>query len=184
MDKILKKVGLLTYCQFKLNTDQGTFANKLNDIVENKSLDIFSDMGDVFSRNEKNYKGSVTHQGFEIRRKRKLFDMNMNFTKIKGTFEQNKDALQLNIELRAFHPFLTFYYVFLAIIYSIFLISFIFTGGFDGNYFVLPFILVHALFMAGIPYLVLKRGLKKTLYEIEREFNYLVNTNIQIVREN
>ncbi|MCR9174191.1 MAG: hypothetical protein NXI10_16965 [bacterium] len=141
-------------------------------------------MGDVFSRNDKNYKGSITYQGFEIRRKRKFFDVNMNFTLIKGTFEPNGDSLQLHIELRAFHPLLIVYYAFLTVIYSVFLISFVVSGGFDGNYFLFPFFLVHGLFMAGVPYLVLKRGLKKTLYEIEREFNYLVNTNIVRTEKN
>lgn len=44
-------------------------------------------------------------------------------------------------------------------------------GGME--FFIFPFIIVHAIFMLGFPYLMMRRSVSKMKYELEREFFYM-----------
>ena len=67
---------------------------------------------------------------------------------------------------------------FLIVIYGIGFISLLFAGiGEDGGEMMtligLPFLLLHAAFMFGIPYLVMRNSTKRMKYDLTREFHYL-----------
>jgi hypothetical protein len=67
------------------------------------------------------------------------------------------------------------FYVFAIIFYSIFIATFFMADSIRGDAvgFALPFIFVHAAFMFGIPYFIMRRGAKKMKHELEREFYYI-----------
>ena len=68
-----------------------------------------------------------------------------------------------------------FFYIFIIVFYLIFLVFFLFTSFFEKDtvpFIVLPFILVHAMLMLGIPYFVMHRSVSRMKYELERDFHF------------
>jgi preprotein translocase subunit YajC len=43
----------------------------------------------------------------------------------------------------------------------------------NGAQFAIPFIFIHAVFMFGIPYFMMRRSARKMKHDLEREFFYL-----------
>ena len=129
----------------------------------------------MFSSSKTEYKGHVGFDNFKIKRKRKFFDMNMNFAVAQGTYKQKENILIIEAEINGFSGMMIPFYVFGIIFYSIFIVTFILAeniGG-GGMAFVLPFILLHATLMFGLPYFVMRRSTYRMKHELEREFYYM-----------
>ena len=65
------------------------------------------------------------------------------------------------------------FYILILLFYGVFLGVFTQDAGDNMPGFVLPFVVLHGLFMAGIPYLIMRRGVSKMKYELERELHYI-----------
>ncbi|AUC15859.1 hypothetical protein BTO06_12165 [Tenacibaculum sp. SZ-18] len=175
MKELLKKLKLIDYLQTELIIQKNDFVNKLRNHVDEGSTGIFSDTFDVFSSSKNEYKGEVSFNGFKIKRRRKFFDMNMNMAVAKGTYSQKDDKLIIDTEINGFHGMMIPFYIFCIIIYGVFIVGFLSADEIGGNApgFAFPFIIIHAAFMMGIPYFIMKRSTKRLKHELEREFFYL-----------
>lgn len=175
MKEFLKKLKLIDYLQTELIIQKNDFVNKLQKHVDESSTSIFSDTFDVFSSSKNEYKGEVNFNGFKIKRRRKLFDMNMNVAVAKGTYSQKGDKLIIDTEINGFHGMMIPFYIFCIIIYGVFIVGFLSADEIGGDVpgFAVPFIFVHAAFMMGIPYFIMRRSTKRLKHELEREFFYL-----------
>ncbi|MEL6628917.1 MAG: hypothetical protein AAFQ92_25590, partial [Bacteroidota bacterium] len=81
-----EKLGLIDYMTMTLEIDKLDFVRKLRKQIDESSLGVFSDVGDAFSSSKNEFKGQVDHEGFQIKRKRKMFDTSFNFAVAKGQF--------------------------------------------------------------------------------------------------
>ena len=81
------------------------------------------------------------------------------------------DKLNFKIEINAFRKIMFLFLGFILVFYAGFLCFFIF-GDAEIPFFILPFLLVHSLFMIGIPYFLMRRSVKKMQYDLERDFHY------------
>jgi hypothetical protein len=172
MNNILRKIGLLDSMKVELEIDKKEFVKILKaNVDENKS-----DFLDVFSSSKNNYKGVVSYDSFEIKRKHRLFDMNMNFAKVMGKFKQKENNLLIDMNINAFQGKMMVMFIFMLLFYTIFIIGFSFAENVDGNAagIALPFIFIHALFMFGIPYLMSRRSVSRMKYEIERDLYFML----------
>lgn len=124
------------------------------------------------------YKGKVGFDNFKIRRKSEFFDTNMNLSVAQGTYKQKENMLIIETEINGFNKMMIPFYIIVLVFYSIFISSFIFLDNseFDTLFFI-PFIPIHAAFMFGIPYIMMRRSTRRMKHELEREFYYL--TKIQ-----
>ena len=75
MKNLLIKLKLIDYLNTELKISKSEFLRKLNLIVDEGSTNSLTDIFDVFSSSKNEYKGKVDFTKFEIRRKRKFFDM-------------------------------------------------------------------------------------------------------------
>jgi hypothetical protein len=92
-----------------------------------------------------------------------------------GNFIQKGNLLEINTEINAFRGMMIPFYVFCFIIYSFFIIG-CFTGdGIKDNFEAIGFLftIIHAVFMMGVPYLIMRGSTKSLKHELEREFYYL-----------
>ncbi|WP_300565091.1 hypothetical protein, partial [Flavobacterium sp.] len=89
------------------------------------------------------------------------------------------DKLVLKADINGFHKAMKFFYAFVIVFYIIFLLGFSATMFFNNDadfapFFALPFILLHACLMLGIPYFIMRRGVKRMKYELERDFHFWI----------
>ena len=175
MDTILRKLKLIENFNTELEIEKGEFIEKLRLQVDPSGLGLFSNLEDLFSSSKNDFKGYVGRDYFEIKKKKRFFDMNNNFSIVKGTCTQNGNKLIVNAEIKGFNkaliPFLIIIPIFYLLIITIFLILYIVDN--DVPLFILPFILFHGLFMIGIPYFIYRRSVKNMAKELEKEFFYL-----------
>jgi len=133
-------------------------------------------MFDIFSSSNNEYRGRVEREGFEIRRKRKLFDLNQNLAIASGTYKQFGEKLVVETEINGFSNWMIPYYIVTIFFYAIFFGGILFASTSSGEMvgFIFPFIFLHAIFMLGLPYFLMKRSTQKMRYELEREFHYMI----------
>jgi hypothetical protein len=168
MKEFLRKIKLVDWLTTELHISKNEFINNLNAIIDQGDTGLFT--FEMLSSGENELVGRIDYYGFKIRRRRRFFDTNMNFAIAKGTFEEQNGALKIETEINGFSGFFIPYYLFLIIICTI-----LFWGiSTSSNDFFLSFILFFfALLMLGIPYLIMRRSVKRLKYELEREFYYL-----------
>lgn len=175
MKEFLQKLKLIDYFQTELDIKKNDFVSKLREQVDEGSTSTFSDTFDVFSSSKNEYKGEINQDSFKIKRRRRFFDMNINMAVAIGTYKQKDDLLIINTEINGFQGVMIPFYIFCIIIYSVFIVGFFSADNIGGNApgFTFPFILMHAAFMMGLPYLMMRRSTKRLKHELEREFYYL-----------
>lgn len=175
-DAWLDRLKLRDYLTVELAVTKSDFVNKLKQIVDPGTVGgMFADTFDVFSSSKKVYKGEVSSAGFLIKRRRRFFDFNSIGARAKGTYGQSDKGLRVDVTVNGFESSFTIYYIAITIFYSLFLGTVVFAGmsGSGFPFFAVPFILLHATFMYGWPYFMMKRAVANTKRELEREFYFL-----------
>jgi len=175
MKEFLEKIKLVDYMTTEIEMQKDEFVKKFKESVDEGSVDFFSGAFDVFSSSKNEYKGHVGLKDFEIKRRKRMFDVNMSFAVAKGKFKSNEENIIVETEINGFSGMMIPFYLFLILFYLGF-VGMIFFAGETGNDEVLmafPFLIIHAVFMLGIPYFMMRRGVKRMKYELERDFFYL-----------
>ena len=172
MKDFLRKIHLTNNFTIEFEIDKNDFFKILQSNVDESQPDFF----DAFSSSKNEYKGIVTQDSFEIKRKRRFFDMNFNFAKAKGTIIQRHSELIIDTEINAFQGNMIFMFISLIAFYLVFIIAFATADDINGDAtgFAFPFILVHALFMFGIPYLLASRSVSRMKYDLERDLYFMI----------
>jgi len=173
MNDILKKLKLIDYLSIELDVTKSHFVNRLHTIVEpGQVTGMFADTFDVFSSSKKRYKGEVTSAGFQIKRRKRLFDFNSMGARVNGTLSHNGDGVRVDMVINGFEKSYIFYFIMIAVFYLFFLGMMLMVD--SAPVFVIPFVLLHACFMFGLPYFLMKRAVSSTLHDLERELYFLV----------
>ncbi|SDK73500.1 hypothetical protein SAMN05421823_103413 [Catalinimonas alkaloidigena] len=182
MDSIspfLKKLGLVDSFSTKVAISQKEFVARLRKHVDEGNTSAFSGAFDVLSSSKNEYKGHVGRSEFKIKRRKRLFEVGMSAL-AKGTFRQSGEYVVIETEVDGFKRMMIPFYVIGFIMYSVFIFSMLFMddGNGPGSFVFLPFILFHASLMFGMPYLMMRRSVKKMKYELEREFHYMASKQV------
>lgn len=174
MKAFLKKIRLVDNFTVKIETQKKDFVPKFQAHVdEGKTTGLFSNVFDILSSSENEFKGQVGYDYFEIKRKRKLFDSKASFAKALGTYRQDGEHLVIKTEVNGFSNMMIPFYVFVLIFYIFFITMFFQGGGIGGNGIAIPFVLLHGLLMFGMPYFMMRRSTKRMKAALEREFYYI-----------
>lgn len=176
MQDFLRKTKLINHFTIELQMDKQTFVNRLSAITDEGRTGLFSNPFEVFSSNKKAYKGHVAFDEFSIKKQKLAFHASYDFTTAKGVLMENNGRLTIETEVRGFNNHMTFYYILLIAIYSTFIVFVINSDG-KAPLFVVPFIALHGMLMFAIPYFMMKRGVERMVYDLEREFFYLTKND-------
>jgi len=167
------KLGLRDHFALELDMTKSDFVNRLQKIVDHGSTGMFSNSFEALSSSKNIYKGEVSSSGFNIRRRRRLFEFNQGAAIAVGSISQSNEKVVIDTEINGFQKKHIFFFVILILLYTIFmgLILFLPSDG-DENFpiFILPFILLHGAFMIFLPYMMMKKSVARTKYDLEREF--------------
>src|SRR5688572_17993077 len=164
MKKALQNLGLYDRLRMELPISRNDFVRALSAHVD-----------DTLSSGRKIYKGTVTSDSFELKRKRRLFDTNLAWIKLQGKFREKDNALIIDIELSVFHALLIPFLIFGIIAYGV-AIPVVVADTTNGNVpaWMTSFIVLHAVLMFGIPYFIARNGIQASKYNIERDLFYLL----------
>jgi hypothetical protein len=174
MKSVLVRLKLVDHLTTELPIEKYEFVEKLRSNVDQGDIGIFSSPFEAFSFSKNEYKGIVTFDSFKIRRRRRFFDMAMSIAVAEGSFRQRENLLIIESTIKgfrsAFIPFLG-----LVLLGYIGLIVSVISSDTPGNtdWFFVPFIVIHAAIMLGIPYFVMRRGVARMKYELERVLFYM-----------
>lgn len=183
MKRFLQKLKLIDFLDTELEITKSDFHKKLSGIVDETNIGFMSDFFDLFSSSKNEYKGYVDFTHFKLKRRKRLFEMGLNFPNAKGKVDQKGDSLIIKTEINAFKGIMVFFILFILLFYTIAIISMLTIGSQENEevFIAIPFILIHACFMLGIPYLVLRRSVKRFKYDFERELYYLTKNNLSSI---
>jgi len=176
----LRKIKLVQDLSVQIEMNQSDFEKKLNSIVDKTNMGYLFDILDIFSSSKNLYKGQVDAHSFKIRRKKQLFDMRFNIALASGEFKQQQELLIIETEINGFRGVMVPFLLFVPFFYIILFISLIFSNSIEGefSFAAIPFLLFHATFMIGVPYLVMRRSIRYLKRELEREFSFLSKKDI------
>lgn len=176
MKEFLIRLKLIDYMTTTLHLSKIDFINRLRAITDEGSTRRLSDHFNIFAPSPFEFKGEVNLQGFKIKKRKKVFDSNLNISEANGTYTEENGTLKIETEINGFNNFYIFYYVFIILIYAVFLVLIMRSGG-ETEIIAILFLLIHGAFMLGLPYLMMRKSVQRMQYELEREFYYLTKTN-------
>lgn len=178
MDDLLQKLKLTQQVDFILDTNKETFIQCFKKNVDDSDLSFSDSLFEAFKGSKNEYKGNITRHSFQLRRRQKLFDSNKKmFALVYGEFFEKESQLIINTKITGFHKSMKFMYAFILTIYVIFLIGFALSFSKSSDpipLFALPFLLLHAALMLGIPYLLMRRSVQRMKYELQRDFHFWI----------
>ena len=163
MREFLEKIKLIEYLTTEIEIQKNEFVSKFRNHVDEESTGIFSGTFEVFSSSKNEYKGHVGFDGFKIKRRRRFFDRNMSMAVASGNYKQNNEILIIETKINGFSRSMIPFYLFGILFYSIFIGAFFLTENIEGNAvgIGIPFIIIHAALMFGIPYFMMRSSTKK-----------------------
>ena len=174
MRDLLKSLKLIREFETRITIHKNEFTERLKSHVKTGDPSpLFSGL-EIFSTDKREYIGEVNYDGFKFRRRRRLFEISLNSAIAKGKFLQKSEHLLITTEVNGFHGIMLFWFVFIFLFYLTFIILVVSMENFP--LLSLPLILLHGIFMLGIPYLVLRRGCNRMVYNLERELVYIATT--------
>lgn len=176
MNDFLKKIHLVKDISIQLPVSKMEFIQKFRNHVDQSDLSFVP--FEVFQSSKNEYKGYISNNYFELRKRRKFFDTNYSFAKVRATFNEDNNQININAEINGFRKRMLFFLGIAIVFYSIFLFASLFLGS-DSTvpFFILPFLLFHMSLMLGIPYFVIRRSVKRMIYDLERDLHYWVTKN-------
>jgi len=174
MKKFLERIKCIDYLTTELEIQKADFISNFSKQVEKGDIGMFSGTFEVFSSSDKRYKGNVDHNGLRIRPKRNMFDVNLGQGVAEGKFTQKGDVLAIETTINGANGKMKFYFAFVLFFYVMFTGAIFGFASFRENVplFVIPFILFHALFMLGLPIIIMRKSVKNMKYNLEREYFY------------
>ena len=178
MNNFLRKIQLIKDITIQLPVSKIDFIQKFRNNVDESDLSFVP--FEVFQSSTNEYKGNISNNEFELKKRRKLFDTNYSFAKVTGHLSENNNLLNINAEINGFKKRMIFFLAIMIIFYSIFIFGSLLSVDSNPNpvpFFVLPFMLVHMFIMIGVPYFIIRRSVKRMVYDLERDLHYWVTKN-------
>ncbi|PIF30937.1 hypothetical protein CLU81_1395 [Flavobacterium sp. 9] len=172
MNDFLRKINFIKDIVIQLPVSKIDFIEKFRINVDESNLSY--EPFEVFQSSTNEYKGYIENNYFELKKRRKLFDMNYPFAKVTGELTQENDQLIINAEISCFRKRMILFLVGILLFYSLFFISMAFNSENKIPFFIVPFLLVHMSLMIGAPYFIIRKIVNKMAYDLERDFHYWV----------
>ena len=175
MEKFLEKYKLIDYHTAELEIDKMEFIKRLRAVVDSGSTSAIASPFEAFSSSDNDYIGWVEQEGFEFRRRRKMFQPNFNQAYVTGKMVQDRDRLIITSKIYGIGKALKIFLISILGFYVLFaaIALLVSTTETDFPPYIILFLIPHALFMFCIPFFMAKYGVKRMKKELEREFHYI-----------
>lgn len=177
MEKLLHKLKLKDNFTITVQIMKSDFINKLRRNMDEGSTSTTFAFTEAFSSSKHNYIGSVSGNEFVLRKRLRFFDANKGGAIAKGKMRQEEENLIIDIEVNGFKKSIIFFFAAITFFYVFFIgmtgfMTFMDTKDSNLPFFVIPFILLHAVMMYCIPIYVIRRSVKNIKNDLEKDFFY------------
>ena len=172
MKELLRRIHVIDDIHVELDIQKNEFVNNLNAHLDEGSMSVLTDSVDVFTPNNKKYKGHVTADEFKIKLRRKFFDPKMNISIATGGLTQHGDILEIKGEVNGWNGLIIPFYIFLLCVYLVFLGWFLYDRNLHSSLppTVIPILVAHLVFAIGAPYYLMRKSTKTLKEELEQDF--------------
>lgn len=181
MKAFLKKIKLIENFSTELIIEKNDFIKKFQQHVDESEFGLFSDLRDLFSSSKNEFKGNVGLDAFKIKKRKRFFDSNLPLS-AEGIYRQKGENLVIEAEIKgqpnAIIPFVAICLIFYTIAFFVILLS----DNMDWRLaaVVVPFLFIHAAFMLGIPYYMMRKSVKRLKHDLERELYYITKPGADV----
>ena len=174
MKEFLRKIKLIETFVTELQIEKNDLIRKFKQHVDEANPGTLNDLLDAFSSSKKEFKGTVEMDTFKIKRRKRFFDSSLPLV-AEGTYRQKDESLVIEAEINGFPKIMIFFCGLLILFYLIALASTIAASMEEWRMatIAVPFLFIHAAFMFGIPYFIMRRSVKRMKHDLEREFYYM-----------
>lgn len=175
MSSFPRKIKLIDVLKTELEIQRPDFIKSFHENVDDDNLGFMSGKFDFFSFGNKEYRGKINQESFEIRRRRKFFEHYTSLVRARGNFFQRDDTLVIETEIRALHKGTIPFFVFIVFFYLVFLFSILLAENMQSLAILMIVVAFfgHGLFVFTILYFALRRSVGKLKYDLEREFYFM-----------
>jgi hypothetical protein len=171
---VIERLKLIDHLTIEIPIDKQEFVNRLRNTVDKGDTGVFSSVFETLVSSKKEYKDTVTPDSFKLRRRRKFFDTNMTLTTAEGSFSQRDNLLVIESTIIGFRQVHLVFIAVILLIYAGVILSLILSDATESmRWLTIPIIILHSAIAFGIPYLVMRRGVSRLKYDLEREFYYM-----------
>ncbi|CAH0216872.1 hypothetical protein [Chryseobacterium sp. Bi04] len=164
MNSFFQSIGLYTSKNIEINVNIAELNKGLRKITYTTNTTFISLISDSAIPTRFEYRGIVNEKNFTIKRRRHLFDINLNYPVIKGSLYDQNTITTVSLTYIP-SPFQIFTFILLLCFFIAAVAVNVKNGGQH-----LPFIAVSSL-MTGTQYFVLKREIIKGKHDFERELS-------------
>lgn len=174
MNSFCQSIGLYTHKNIEIDINTAEVIERLRKITYPTHTTFISLISDPAIPTRFKYRGVVYEKNFTIKKRRRFFDINLNYPVIKGSlYDQNNRTTVSTACIPSFFQIVT-----LVLLLGFFLVAV--TVNIKNGVQDFSFIAVSAL-MLGTQYFVLKREIIKGNYDFERELDHMVQKSSNTV---
>ncbi|MFN8282804.1 MAG: hypothetical protein U0U67_06285 [Chitinophagales bacterium] len=170
INNLLLRIGLIDYLEMDFNVSKEDFKNKLLKSTDtDHGLNLFEALGS----SENDYVGLISENNFTLRRRRQLFDFSYGLIKFEGNYNQNNATTRLDLKICIKSILLILVSFFLIFGYGIAIGSLLLSQT-DEKLVILPFLIIHGIFMFSIFFFMFKYQIKRSKKNIERDLFFMM----------
>ncbi|MFP3597418.1 hypothetical protein [Chryseobacterium sp. SIMBA_029] len=170
MNLFFKSIGLYDRSILNIEIDKSVLAEKLKKITYTTNLN-FSLISDSTIPTRFEYRGQISNTHFMIRRRKRIFDINIINAIINGTFSEEIGNTSITLEITP-----SLYHTLPFIVTIIFCFLFVFTFINEKHIEIIWPLTIAVITNVGY-YFALKNNIKRNKYDFERELNFIVQKN-------
>ena len=171
MKEFLKKIHVIEKMSMNLDIEKNDFISILRKKVDPRQSNFF----DLFSSSKNVYKGIVTNEAFEIKKK---FQKKTNLAKVKGEFSQDGNLLRIDMEITAFYGSMKFgFWGMIATILSMIILNLMLEDFYNDSFNFYLLLFLGCLPFLGFYYYLLRKYVKDMKSNIEKDFTIIQENN-------
>ena len=165
MNSFFKSIGLYDSLSLKISIQKEELIHRLSKITYETNSTFISLIKDSTIPTRFEYRGMIDEDRFILKRRRRFFDINMNYHVMIGKLSDNHDTTSVFIEFTP--PFFQIFTPVLIVLFSLLLIVNIEDKELSFLFIVIPAIIIIS------QYFVLKREIRRGKYDFERELPHI-----------
>lgn len=171
IEAFFRKIKLIQDFHIILPVKEEDFVEQFHDQVKESDLGLFSDPAEQYSTKGPDYKGWIRQGQFEMKLRRKMFSFNLGLSRVHGKYFEEGRELIVEGEINGASKWLIPIFA-VAIGIYIMAIFFLMSSGesADNSFWLFHLILLHAAFMMGIPYFLIRMEAGRIKRDLEGEF--------------
>lgn len=171
MEAFFRKIKLIQDFHITLPIAEEDFVDQFHDQVQESSLGMLSDPFEQYSTKGPDYKGWIRQGEFEMKLRRKMFSFTLGLSRARGKYYEEGRELSVQGEVNGFSNWLIPIFAGAIGIYIIATLLVLSSGeSVNDAAWLFPLLLLHAAFMMGVPYFLIRREVGRIKRDLEGEF--------------